>query len=272
MTLSHTAVEASAFSASAPAQWVEYDLFTNKSVQKGSVAAIIIKNSNQSAEGTGGVRKKGSGLERKIDLHEAEGGGVTTVTMLVKTDPTDGKIEVYAETVANVTFALIGYLEGCDFTEAFDDLGWASPTAEWIDTDLSGYGVPANAVVQMMCAIRSRSSRFFAGVRATGSSLERTILLDEAEGDTIANNIISMLVKADVNSKIERKAGVGTLRGRHHILGWFGSTVDFAEGFSLYNPGGREDGVWVSKTLTEPPASSIVTFAMVHQDSGAETL
>lgn len=258
------------FFAGQPNTWEEYDSYAALNVPKGAVAEIIIRNANQGSERTGGVRKKGSSLERKINLHEAEGGGCTTCAMLVKTDPSDGKIEIYAENIIDTYFVLLGYFEGCDFTEAFDDLGWAS--AEWVGTDLSGCGVPLNAVLQIMCAQRSKNSRFFAGVREVGSSLERTILLDEAEGVTTANSIVSMIVKADINSTIERKAGVGTLRGRHHILGWFGSNIDFIEGFTLYSLGAKEDDTWILKTLTEPPASSIVVFAMAHQDSGAETL
>lgn len=266
--ISYTEIEVSTFSASSDQVWVEYDLYTNNAVPKGAVAEIVIRNSMETIEQEGGVREKGSSLERKVDLHEAEGGGYTTATMFVQTDATDGKIEVYAEFKINVDFVLMGYYEGCDFTEKFSAMG--NTPVIWTDLDLSGEGVPANAVVQMMMRNSDDDDTAFMGVRADGSGLERGVVLDEAEGFGWAT--LSFIVKANAGSVIEWKGvwlGLGTARG--YLLGWFGPNVDFNEGWNQYTfTGSKDDGVWQSKTISEADASSITAWAMVHQDSGIE--
>ncbi len=272
MTLSHTPVAASVFAASASAQWVEYDLYTNKSVPKGAVCLIIIRNNNQGATRNGGVREKGSSIDRKMPygIHESEGGGYSTAEMLVQTDATDGKIEVYAQDNTDVDFVLIGYLEGCSFTETFDFLG-ATPHV-WTDLDLSSYGVPANAVVQLLLSVRSSSSWHYVGIRENGSSVIRTIALDEAEGAIIGSSTLSMLAKADGSSIIEWRGGTSMVNDFHYLLGWFSSNIDFTEDRTQVTfSSSKIDGVWESRVVSEAPASAIISMLLIHEDSGSET-
>ena len=86
--------------------WEEKDL-SGYGVPAGVVCEIMIINASQNDEYEGGVRATGSSLSRLVDLHEAEGGGLSVVTMHVMSD-SNSKIEQYAEN-SNISFALIGY-------------------------------------------------------------------------------------------------------------------------------------------------------------------
>lgn len=243
--------------------WTDYDLTTNQGVPKGAIAEIVCANKNVDFEREAGVRTDGSGLARFIDIHEAEGDGVTTATMLVKCDSSTGLIECYAEESDDIDYYLLGYFEGCDFTERFDDVPQGS--ANWnVDMDLSGYGVPANAVVQMHLANVNEDFSRLVGVREKGSGNDRAIDIDEAEdGGTCG---ISFFVKVDANSIILFRAQ--SVLSKFYLLGWFSNVVGFTEGWTEYSP--VADDTWESKTIAEADASSIVVFALVNEDSGRE--
>ena len=266
--LAHTPIEPSTyFLASVVRTWIPYDLYTNYSVPKGAVAVIIAENWHGSFEQMAGIREKGSSLERIIDLHEAEAGGAHAATFIVQTDASDGTIEILAESTGLVRFRVFGYFEGCDFTEAFNDMGF-NLAGTWEAKDLSSYGVPANAVVQIVIGNSADGDFYLSGLRAADSSLSRAQPLDEAEGGGLS--VLSFIVKANSSSVIEWGTQGGT-SVYFYLLGWFSSNVDFIEGWTDYSPGSKEDGVWVSRTLAEPPVSSIVAFCLFHQDSGNQT-
>lgn len=252
------------FAIAADATWTDYNLTANKGVPKDAIAEIVVSNKNADFARIGGVRTDGSGLNRYIDNHEAERGGVTTANMFVKVDESTGLIECYSEIQGDVDFYLLGYFEGIDFTESFMNLG--QPGLTWTAKDLSGSGVPASAVVQIMMGNNATGADYFAGVREVGSALERGFILDEAEAE--GWTILSTVVKADASSMIEWKGGSAT-EVTMWLLGWFGSNVDFTEGFADYSP--ADDNTWTSKIITESPADAILSFTMMHKDSGAET-
>lgn len=259
------------FSIGADGVWTDYDLFTNQEVPKGAIVEIVFANNNTGFARVAGVRTDGSSLNRYIDLHEAEGGGITTGNMFVKSNETNGLIEVYAEVGVDVEFYLLGYFSSSfDFTEAFEYMGY-NTIALWFDKDLSGYGVPNNAVSQILITNSVTDGGFGAGVREDGSVLNRLVILDEAEPD--GYNCISMVVKANGSSVIEWRGfrqGVPPFGGiQMWVLGWFSSNVNFTEGWTDYSP--ALDNTWTMKTIAEANASSVISFALVHEDSGAET-
>ena len=129
--------------------WNDYDIYSNQGIPKGAVVHIVCANGQDGASADLGVRTDDSSIERHRLTHEAEGGGVTTIEMYVKVDESTGLIETYCDTTTSITFYILGYFEGVDFTELFVD--WNAST-NWDDRDLSGYGVPGNAVCQFMFA------------------------------------------------------------------------------------------------------------------------
>ncbi len=253
------------FAIAADGIWTGYNLHTLQGVPLGAVAEIVCANKNVEFARLAGVRTDGSGLNRYIDLHEAEGLGVTTATMFVKCHETTGLIECYSEIQGDVDFYLLGYfVSEVDFTEAITNLG--QPGVDWADKDLTASGVPANAVVQILMGNDADAANFFAGVRAKGSVLERGYTLDEAEADGWST--LSMVVKSDSSAVIEWKAGSVT-DVTMWLLGYFSSNVDFTEGFTDYSP--AADSTWTEKTIAEAAVNSVVAFALMHCDFGAET-
>ena len=146
-----TYVEAyQSFKAGGSASWRPHDLAAY-GVGGGKVAEIVMVNNASGAQYEAGVRTNGSGLSRLLDLHEAEAGGDDVATMLVQADGTvTATIEVYAENDTNIDFYLLGSwsIPPGTFTETFTDIGSPSDDATWEDKDLSGFGVPADAVVE----------------------------------------------------------------------------------------------------------------------------
>ncbi len=69
-----------------------------------------------------GAREKGSALERTIDIHEAEAGGVDLATIQVNADE-NSTIQLYHEDVSDIhRFDLMGYWE-CMDTFGLDLMG-----------------------------------------------------------------------------------------------------------------------------------------------------
>ncbi len=71
------------------------------------VAEIVMVNTDTANEREAGVRTNGSSLERRLDLHEADSGGVDVATMFVHADLTaNATIDVYAEDDLDIDFHL----------------------------------------------------------------------------------------------------------------------------------------------------------------------
>jgi hypothetical protein len=174
--------------------WEDHNLGTY-GVGPDQVAEIVIVNNDPSNERSGGVRTDGSGLERRVTLHEAEDGGLDLASMLVKAGgDANATIEVWAQ---SVSFCLVGHWSDPPGTyiESFDVLGSPAADQTWEKKNLSGHGVPAEAVVQIALANQHDGGANNMGLRKSGSSLDRTIDLHEAEdgGDDMA----TFHVKAD---------------------------------------------------------------------------
>ena len=177
--------------------WTDKDLYTDYGVPKGSVAEIFVANADTSAQRNVGVRADGSSLDRYILIHESEGGGQDGFTMCVKTDANTGKIECY-NTGTTGHFYLLGYFDSnIDYVERMDSLVAASADA-WEDEILL---TPANAVVEVLVENDAGGSERYGGARANPSSLDRRVLIHEAEGGGLTGGRWS--VQSDASSTIE---------------------------------------------------------------------
>src|SRR3989344_4451875 len=107
------------------------------------------------------------------------------------------------------------------YTEAFTTLNCGA-NAAWTDMDLSGSGVPANAVVEMAVLNILTTNEQIGGVRANGSSLTRSMDLREAEAG--GTSIMVMHVQADASSIIECYAEVATTSITFRMLGYWECT------------------------------------------------
>lgn len=207
--------------------WQNYDIFTNKSVPKGAIAYIVCSSVNDAADRTVGVRTDGSSLDRYINLHEAEGGGSTNAGMYVKVDSSTGYIETYCSSTTGITFYLLGYWTGVDFTEGWEGSGF---TPGW-NTISYGSGL-ASKVAAFVLYNSSIGTARYAGVRAVGSSLDRRILLHESEGGSLATTAMGT-VCAKCNSSGQAQVYAEYIDGVNfsdaQMSGFFDSTMDYTE-------------------------------------------
>ncbi|CAD6491527.1 MAG: hypothetical protein ANIMEMIM_00157 [Candidatus Argoarchaeum ethanivorans] len=189
------------FTAGASTVWTERDV-NGYGVGSNQICEIVIVNKNAGAEKEAGIRTRGSGLARKVDIHEAESGGVDAVTMLVKVDAYS-KIEAYAETEVDIDFYLVGYWTTAPgtYTEKFEDIGKPTVDITWEEKDLSGYTVPADAVTEIILANADVSCENEQGVRKVGSTLARKFDIHEAENG--GRDFVRVHVTANASSKIE---------------------------------------------------------------------
>ena len=242
--------------------WSDYDLFTEKGVPKGAVAEIIFAMQEPGVENTMGIRTDGSGLNRFISLHEAEGGGVTTCRMFVLCDASTGLIEGYHSDVSDDdSFYLVGYWENVGFTEV-----WAArPIGNsniWEDRTLS---TPAGQIGHILVyngtGVSGQDVANTMGVRTNGSSLERKVLVHESEGN--GSSIIDMLVKADGSSIVElftsEKNNASFLE-----MGYFGSELDFVELFFTINTMGGAGWAAIDLTAQLDQDGRVVDFLLTH--------
>jgi len=190
------------------------------------VAEIVIYSIDDYAEHLAGVRPIGfAGGDRLVELQEAESGGRDTATMLVTADATaNAAVELWAADSADVRFAIAGYwsVPPSTYTEAALEINSPSgpPTsATWWDLHLAALGVPADAVVQIACANESHDKEQFLGVRQTGSSLERSIELHEAEDG--GADWACLQVVTDESSTIQWFDEDVSTTCSFHLLGWW---------------------------------------------------
>lgn len=89
--------------------WLDLDL-SNYGVPAYAVCEIVMVNQANGDPCFIGVRENGSTLERKIELHESESGGVDSFTMHVKADE-NSIIEYYTQRYPDGFFCLVGWWE-----------------------------------------------------------------------------------------------------------------------------------------------------------------
>ena len=145
-----------------------------------AVVEVAITNANPNSELRGGVRAVGSALDRRFDLHEAEGGGVDAVVMHVQADA-NSQIEYYAENRLYIEFTFLGYWTCANYVETFVSFQ-ASSNDSWENHDLGTYGVGANQVAEVVIANTGAGLDLPGGVRKVGSGLNRILDIHRAEG------------------------------------------------------------------------------------------
>ncbi len=171
------------FSATGAAAWEDYDLDA-LGLGKDQVAEIALVNIDAGNEFYAGVRRNGLRHDRRVQLHEAEAGGVDVATLLVETDATDNaRIEIYAGDVWAIEFHLVGYWSTppLPFAELFVDLGSPSVSGAWESVDLSGFDVPLNTIACVTLINQEPAAECQMGVRMGGSAQDRWLNIHEAE-------------------------------------------------------------------------------------------
>ena len=193
------------FTAGASGSWQDKNLCAYD-VGPGHVAEIVMTNDDTVDEAEAGVRTKGSGLQRRLNIRKGEAitTGVETVTMFVEADTTTGStIQAYAQDDADISFYVVGYWSKAPlaYTELFADVGSPSANNAWEDVDLTAFGVPDSARAEFVLANEDVDDERFLGVRANGSGLDRDTELHESEDG--GASMVRMHVATDSTATME---------------------------------------------------------------------
>lgn len=186
------------------AAWEDKGLFTDYGTPKGSACQVIAGNNQNAINLNMGVRTDGSALLRQYSIREAEDGGESLVSFIVKSDATTGKIEVYDVVGAMGNFHYVGYFDdGVGFTEAWDLLDDpVGGDGVWSDDDLTDDGAPDNAIVSIHIGHDDEDAETECGVRSKNSALDRKYEFHETE--TVVGRIGTCItVNADANAVVE---------------------------------------------------------------------
>jgi hypothetical protein len=168
-------------------------------LQASRVHLITITNGDVGKEYLGGVRDTSSSLDRYVDIMEAEGGGVQSTSMYVKSDASSN-IDVYAEESTDITFYNQGYFDSAiDFTERMQSSLLASTA--WYENDITTYIDQDGRVCDFVIYNNNTASEYNVGVRTGGTSDARYILLRECEGGGVSS--CGMSAQTDSNGVIE---------------------------------------------------------------------
>ncbi len=156
---------------------------------------------------------------------------------------------------------------GPGYTELYET--WdATADDTWQTVDLGGFGVPANAVVEVAVYNDAGGNERWGGVRAVGSTLERRFLLHEAEqGGT---DVVTMHVQTNANSEIQHYSDNDS-DVRFVLLGyWTGAS--YTERFDSFIS--DEDGVWRTRGAGNHGLGPnlVAEIVMVNTDTGAQRL
>ncbi|MDH3644235.1 MAG: hypothetical protein OES38_19170, partial [Gammaproteobacteria bacterium] len=121
---------------------------------------------------------------------------------------------------------------------------WTASTPDiWENAELGTFGVPPNAVIEVAVINSSISAQRWGGVRAVGSSLDRRLLLHEAEAG--GADAVTMHVQANGSSQIQHYSD-NTGQISFVLLGyWTGAA--YVESFSTFKAGGSDS--WLEHNL-----------------------
>lgn len=204
--------------------WGDYD--TTAVVGADNVVlSLVLSNATAGTENSLGVRANGSSLERRVTLHEAEGGGQTHCRMFVQSDA-NGIIECYHSDVSDADYFYVsGYWTNVTFIEAINSPVSGGSSGSWQTGDnlLSAW---AGKVAHILLENREADVANTLGVRAVGSSLERIIVVHEPEAG--GYSYLDMLVKVDANADISYYSSDIT-NASFIASGYFSSEMDFVE-------------------------------------------
>ncbi len=209
------------FKAGVQGSWQTHSL-SGYGVAANDVTELLMVNNSGINKRTVGARTLGSSEKREVELHEADSGGSEMMSfMTVAGSDGNASIEVYAKDDDDVDFYLLGHWSTPPgtYTEALETLGTTVVNKVWEDEDISGKGVPANAVAQIVMSNRQFDGAADLGIRSTGSQLER--LLTPHKPQLGGEEVATIHVNADADSSIQLYEEDVIDNHRFYLLGWW---------------------------------------------------
>ncbi|MCH7640988.1 glycosyltransferase, partial [Patescibacteria group bacterium] len=246
----------------APTGWNTRDLATF-GVPANAIVEVAAGHNETAGTETMGVREVGSGLERSFVLGEAESGGEEYVVMHVNTDASSDIQTRNTDTVEDF-FMLLGYWSGGTYVEAMTALAEPSGAATWEDLNLSGNGLNASDVAEIVLTNAEAAVDNQVGVRenVTSGAVARLVDLHEAENGGVTT--ATMLVQADgtTNATIEIYEEDLTNNDLTLVGYWSDPPGRYEDEYeTIAAP--TTDGTWQTRTLSTVTASSVTEILLL---------
>ncbi|RLC89059.1 MAG: hypothetical protein DRJ03_00415 [Chloroflexi bacterium] len=252
--------------------WVSKSL-VSLGVPPNSVVEIALINCDSVAEHRAGVRKSGSAVDRIIDIHEAEAGGVDGIGLCTQVDA-HGKVEFFSESNGsaddpNIQFHILGYWLGVEYTELFETFV-ADTNETWDNKSLTGYGVSGGQVAEVVGVNTDNGLSRDIGIRTSGSLLDRHIDIHEAEAGGVDGITMSVVASGDTAAIQVYAEDVPSVE--FYLVGYWSSPpgeyherlIDIGAPDGNGGEDGPALGTWYGKSLNESgiPANSVGEFAL----------
>jgi hypothetical protein len=215
--------------------FTDYDIYTNKSVPKGSVIQCMFINTFDGAYALMGVRTDGSSIVRYQSVHEAESAApdtddAETYSVCVKSSVSTGKIEICEDLDFGYVYYLGYFGSELDYTELNQALT-ISTADDWQDQDLTSYLDVDGRVCEVFCGHYINNLEGNCGCRMKGSELSRYLLCHEGEDGY--NTGLTYVCKTDTDGILQTYADQTTSQ-RFYLKGYFKfSIVSTARSFGV---------------------------------------
>jgi len=205
-----------------------WDLESLYGVPAGSPVMIIAEN--KLTNGTHSVQVINDSLTKGFSLTEAEDGGSTCARFIINTK-SDGTLDVYGGSpLGERNYSIVGYFTGVVWTDQWEyDSITRTDDDQWFEFTAARISLQTDRVHLITIHHDDIGKDQFAGVRTTGSSIDRLVLMMESEGG--GDQIISMFVHTDAS---DGNIEVYTDQFDDHVFrnqGYFDSSVTFTEKF-----------------------------------------
>ena len=234
-------------------------------VPPNAVVEVAVLNADGN-ELWGGVRASGSTLQRRLQLHE-KNGGVEVMVMHVQADA-NGLIELYSDKEDKITFVILGYWIETKYVENWQTFK-AGGSNSWRDHSLNSYGVGSNDVAEVLVVNNDGFDKRKVGVRSNGSSLPRQIELHEAKDG--GDEAMSMLAAAgsDGGATVEVYAQVDADIDFYLLGHWSTPPGTYASAFENLGSAAVKN-IWEDADLSSEgvPANAVVHILAANNETG----
>lgn len=196
--------------------WQTIQKSSGDDIPADTVCHVLMVNTTETGYPDAGCRNYGSSLDRRFRMHEAEGGGSTVLSMMVKTN-SSSQWEGYMGSTSTLMFYVYGYFGSeMDWEESFV-LG--TPVGEGWQTFMP-YPYQYDSQTDWVCIHHETGYEFDLGIRdGDDSTTERKLLEHEAES-SVGNECVGFSMSARTNSS-----------GQVHVWAWYQYTHYYRTGW-----------------------------------------
>lgn len=257
--------------------WTLYDVTGNHGIPASAILELNCTNNYNISKRTIGARNTASSGEADSFRRLSLGVSISADNNAVMHTQLDssGYIQCWVgTTIANsqLVFKILGYWIGGVYTDAFDIFTPTSPSG-WEGHALDTHGVGSGHIVEVMAVNSGTSSGHFAGIRASGSSIDRRFDIRNSKSSTGGGEqVMSLLASPSGSNHAVEIWADDITEVEFRLLGYFSTPPgDYTEDKILF-PDPVSQGIWTELDVGTSGVPSSVLGQFVTQSQGATTV